>query len=484
MTQNPPPDPGQHPHDPFARPSQGDDGRGGGPQGPGQQHPYGQQPAHGGYPQQAAPSSQPLGYPGQDARTSEQPYATPNAYTHRYSTPGAQGPEQTRPFLRGELQGGQAVAAPRRRRTGLVVAAALVAGLVGGVGGAAGYGAINGDGSDSGVISSLNPSSSNETRQVAAGDVEAVASKVLPSTVQINVRGESSGEESGGSGTGIIISSNGDILTNNHVVEAAAEGGSVTVSFNDGKTAKADIVGRDPVTDLAVIKAEGQSGLTAASLGNSKDLKVGQEVVAIGSPFGLESTVTSGIVSALNRPVSSSDGSGNSTSVFPAVQTDAAINPGNSGGPLVDMAGNVVGVNSAIRSNSGGSGEQAGSIGLGFSIPIDLAKNVADQLVQGKTVEHARLGVTVGNALQADGLTSVGAEVKEVTSGGAGADAGLKSGDVITALNGQAIGSSDALVATIRGFQPGDKVEITYRRGNATDKTQVTLASDGGQLGS
>lgn len=168
----------------------------------------------------------------------------------------------------------------------------------------------------------------------------------------------------------------------------------------------------------------------------------------------------------------------------PAVQTDAAINPGNSGGPLVDMAGNVVGVNSAIRSNSGGSGGQAGSIGLGFSIPIDLAKNVADQLVQGKTVEHARLGVTVGNALQADGLTSVGAEVKEVTDGGAGADAGLKSGDVITALNGQAIGSSDALVATIRGYRPGDKVEITYRRGNATDKTQVTLASDGGRLGS
>jgi putative serine protease PepD len=342
----------------------------------------------------------------------------------------------------------------------------------------AGFGGawLQGLGDDDGTIpdgtSALDvPASDN---QAPTGDVETVASQVMPSVVQINVRSGSDG----GSGSGVILSSDGEILTNNHVIEAAAQSGTITVAFSDGTNAEATIVGRDAVTDLAVIKADGVSGLKPATLGSSADLRVGQDVIAIGSPFGLESTVTTGIVSALNRPVESSDGSGQNATVFPAVQTDAAINPGNSGGPLIDMAGNVIGINSAIRTNSSASG----SIGLGFAIPIDLARNVAQQLVEGKTVEHARIGVTVTPATEDDELTGIGAEIREVQSGGAGERAGLQAGDIITALNGNPVASSSALVASVRGHQPGDTVEITYLRNGESQTTEVTLDSDNGEL--
>ena len=212
------------------------------------------------------------------------------------------------------------------------------------------------------------------------GSVEAVAEKVLPSVVQINV----SGPQGSGSGSGIILSEDGQILTNNHVVELAADGGTLTVSFNDGTTAEATVLGTDSLTDTAVIQAQDVSGLTPATIGSSDDLRIGQAVVAVGSPFGLESTVTSGIVSALNRPVQvASDGQGNSTT-YPAIQTDAAINPGNSGGPLVDLSGNVVGINSSIRTSSTGSD---GSIGLGFSIPIDEVLPIVEQMANGEDAD-------------------------------------------------------------------------------------------------
>jgi len=365
----------------------------------------------------------------------------------------------------------------KKKKRGRKLAAAtaiLLLGAAGGAGGAAGYDALT-DGGNGTVISSLDNNSNKDS--TPAGEIETVAQSLLPSVVQINVKGGSAA----GSGTGIIISSDGQILTNNHVVEAAADKGTITVSFSDNSITSATILGRDTLTDLAVIKAE-KTGLTPAKLGNSATLKVGQEVVAIGSPFGLESTVTSGIVSALNRPVSPSDGtdSGPST-VFPAIQTDAAINPGNSGGPLVDLNGEVVGINSAIRSSPSISGE-AGSIGLGFAIPIDLAKSVSKSLVNGDKVEHARIGLTVKNAVDGDGITAVGAEVKKVTAGSAGAKAGLKIGDILTGLNGRPIGSADALVSSIRGFSPGDKVEITFRRGDKTETTEAILDSDGGKL--
>ena len=365
-------------------------------------------------------------------------------------------------------------APPPRGRGRIAGALALVVLAAGaGVGGAVAYDAIRGD--DTGVVSSLDAGS--DTGSAPAGDVEKVAQKLLPSVTQVNVAGGGQA----GSGTGIIISSDGQILTNNHVVESAADGGSITVSFNDGSNANAEILGRDAVTDLAVIKADGKSGLQPATLGTSADLKVGQEVVAIGSPFGLESTVTSGIISALNRPVASSDAGGSEQTVFPAIQTDAAINPGNSGGPLVDLEGRVIGINSAIRSN-GTTSTDAGSIGLGFAIPIDLAKNVSQQLVKGDKVEHARIGVTVGPAIAKDDITGIGAEVKEVTEGSAGDKAGLEKGDIITAVNDAPVVSSNALVAAIRGYEPGETVELTYLRDGEKNTVKVTLDSDGGKL--
>ena len=368
---------------------------------------------------------------------------------------------------------------PPKSRGGrrLVSAVALVA-LAGaaGFGGAAGYDAINGDNDGATTVSSLDTGKTSST-SVPASAIQKVAEKVLPSVVQINVKGSSDA----GSGTGIIISSDGEILTNNHVVEVAGDKGTITVAFSDGTNATATIIGTDPLTDLAVIKAKGKSGLAPATLGSSADLKVGQEVVAIGSPFGLESTVTSGIISALNRPVTSSSASANSqATTFPAVQTDAAINPGNSGGPLVDLNGNVVAINSAIR--SGATAGEAGSIGLGFAIPIDLAKNVSKQLLDGKKVEHARIGVKVGAAVSSDDITGIGALVSEVTKGGAGEKAGLKKDDIITAVNGHPVASNEALVASVRGYQPGEKITITYQRGGKTSTVDVTLDSDGGKL--
>jgi putative serine protease PepD len=427
------------------------------------------------------------------------PPAPPAAdYTHRYPSAGETYPAapvpvhgQGDPFHENEQTvsfaapaaaggaGGGGVAAPPRRRSGRLVAGGLALVLLAG---GAGYGGAwafdqQDDDGNGPVVSSLASDGDATQAKTPAGTVQSVAQKVLPSVVQINVKG---GQESG-SGTGIIISSDGNILTNNHVVDVAGDGGTITVAFNDGTNAKAEIVGTDPKTDLAVIKVAGKTDLAAASLGSSADLKVGQEVVAIGSPFGLESTVTQGIISALNRPVSSSDGSGVSSqrTTFPAVQTDAAINPGNSGGPLVDLQGNVIAINSAIRSGTTTSGD-AGSIGLGFAIPIDLAKNVSKQLLAGQKVEHAQIGVSVDNFLGEDGITGIGAQVKELTDGGAAEQAGLKVGDVITAVDGTIIPTSEALVAAVRGFNPGEKITLDYTRGSQKDKTEVTLGSDGG----
>ncbi|AXT86577.1 trypsin [Aeromicrobium sp. A1-2] len=415
-----------------------------------------------------------------------------DAYTHRYPADGstAAGPaaaqtdsfvhDQTIAFPVGSIEeGGEPPAKkPKKKRRAFRVLVGSLALIL--LAGAAGYGGAylqdqtQDDATDSSTVSSLDPGTATNT-SVPTGAVEQVAAKVLPSVVQINVKGATES----GSGTGIIISSDGEILTNNHVTAVAGTGGIITVAFNDGSNTTATIVGADPKTDLAVIKAKGKTGLTPATLGTSADLQVGQEVVAIGSPFGLESTVTQGIVSALNRPVTSSDGSSDpaKSNTFPAIQTDAAINPGNSGGPLVDIKGNVIGINSAIKASGSTEG---GSIGLGFAIPIDLAKNVSKFLVKGETVEHAQIGVSVRPAVGDDGITGVGALIGEVTSGGAGAKAGLKKDDIITAVNGNLIPSSEALVASVRGYQPGEKITVSYRRDGKQSQVEVTLDSDGG----
>lgn len=389
-----------------------------------------------------------------------------------------------------------------RRRTGVlpaaVLAGALVVGGAAGVGGAAAYDAFRPSSSTNGSpdISAsprTNASSTNNTTSGTA--IEDVAAKVLPSVVQLNV----TGQNEAGSGSGVILTSDGTILTNNHVAAVAGDGGSISVSFNDGTTAQAKIVGTDPVTDLAVVKAEGVKGLTAADIGRSSDLKVGEGVVAIGSPFGLGATVTSGIVSALNRAVSVSSSEGgqgspedpfglqqqpqspqaDQTTTYPAIQTDAAINPGNSGGPLVNMSGQVIGINSSIRSSSSSATEQGGSIGLGFAIPMDEVLPIINQLRQGETPTHARLGVSVSDNTTSDS-SATGALVKTIEKGGAADDSGIRVGDVITKVDKQLIDGSDSLVATIRGHRPGDKVTITLIRGGRTQTVTSDLGSDEG----
>ncbi|MDQ3629106.1 MAG: trypsin-like peptidase domain-containing protein [Actinomycetota bacterium] len=368
-------------------------------------------------------------------------------------------------------------AAPSRRRSAGILAAAVLVGGLAGVGGAAGYDTVRSEDPPGGDRStSLQMATPSSVQSAQDDSVEAVAARLLPSVVKINVAGRAGV----GNGTGIIMSADGQILTNNHVVEPAGEGGTITVLFGDGSTADAQIVGRDPVTDLAVIEAQGVDGLTPASFGSSGELAIGEQVVAIGSPFGLQSTVTTGIVSALNRPVTSGDGQGGDTSVFPAVQTDAAINPGNSGGPLVDMSGNVIGINSAIQTGTSDAG--GGSIGLGFAIPVDLARSISDQIVAGEIPTHAKIGVVVTNAVTTDRVTTVGALVEEVVPDSAGESGGLEVGDVVTAVDAQQVDSSDALVALIRAYRPGDEVTLAYLRDDEPGETDVTLDSDGGQL--
>lgn len=372
---------------------------------------------------------------------------------------------------------------PRRGRTGFaaaVVGASLLVGGAAGVGGAAAWNAYDDDPT---LSSSASPSDRTTSEVVStpdagapAGSVEEVAASVLPSVVKLDV----SGAQGAGSGSGIILSSDGQILTNDHVAEVAGEDGEITVSFNDGTKASAKVLGTDPLTDTAVLQAEGVSGLTPASIGKSANLDVGEQVVAIGSPFGLESTVTSGIVSALDRPVDvGSDGEGNSTT-YPAIQTDAAINPGNSGGPLVDMDGNVIGINSSIRTASTGVvQEESGSIGLGFAIPIDSVLPIVEQLAAGETPTHARLGITVSDVADSTGAEVVeGAQIKEITDGSAAGSAGLEAGDVITKVDDRLISSADGLVATIRSYRPGDEVKVTYVRDGESATTTLTLDSD------
>ena len=296
---------------------------------------------------------------------------------------------------------------------------------------------------------------------VPSGSVEAVATKVVPSVVKLEVNEGRASEE----GSGVILSTDGLILTNNHVVATAAgtpggqAGGPQTkVTFSDGKTAPFTVVGTDPSSDIAVVRAQNVSGLTPITVGSSADLRVGQDVVAIGSPLGLEGTVTTGIISALNRPVAAGGDAKNQNTVLDAIQTDAAINPGNSGGALVNMNGELVGVNSAIATmGADAGGPQGGSIGLGFAIPVDQAKRIADEIIQTGSASRASLGVQVGNEAGVDG-----AKIVEVTAGGAASAAGLPGGVIVTKIDDRVIGSADALVAAVRSKAPGDKVTLTY----------------------
>ena len=370
---------------------------------------------------------------------------------------------------------------PPRRARGLaagVVATSLIVGGGAGVAGAAAWGHWHPlqDGSTAAAAPRTTSSVVSTTpSETADGSVESAAAAVLPSVVKIDVAGPT--EQ--GSGSGIILSSDGEILTNNHVVQVAGTSGQITIEFNDGTHAPAKILGTDPLTDTAVVQAQGVSGLKPATIGKSSEAQVGQEVVAIGSPMGLNATVTQGIVSALDRPVNvGTDAQGNAT-VYPAIQTDAAINPGNSGGALVDLAGHVIGINSSILTNNSSIQGEAGSIGLGFAIPIDEVMPLIDQMAKGETPTHARLGISVENAGTGTGAQVVdGARIREVNAGSAAQSAGLRNGDVITKVDDHLISDSDALVAIVRSYRPGDQVTVTYTRGGESHTVRLTLDSD------
>ena len=330
----------------------------------------------------------------------------------------------------------------------------------------------------------------------SAPDWQAVASAVSPAVVTIQVQSSSST----GMGSGVIYDAKGDIVTNYHVIAAAVQsGGKIQVTLADGRIYDAEVVGHDRTTDLAVIRlVNPPSDLTVARFGSSSHLTVGAPVMAIGAPLGLSKTVTTGIVSALNRPVevavdddsSKNNGQGDSSDPFGqqkrnqsssdtvitnAIQVDASLNPGNSGGPLFDQTGAVVGINSSIKSVTSSDG-QAGSIGLGFAIPSDLVTSVADQLIAKGTVSHAVLGVNVTTAaVSVGGDTYAGAEIADVTSGGAADKAGLRKGDVITQVEGQEVSSAKQLTGYIRRYKGGDAVKLTYVRDGASHEVQVAL---------
>jgi putative serine protease PepD len=285
---------------------------------------------------------------------------------------------------------------------------------------------------------------------------------VAPGVVDIVVNTSSGGFGDQGAqaeGSGFVVDSSGDIVTNQHVVTGA---NGIKVTFQDGKTAKATVVGTDPSTDIAVIKVNvDASELHPLTFASSAAVQVGQAVAAIGSPFGLPETLTSGIVSALNRTISAP----NNFSISGAIQTDAPINHGNSGGPLLNSSGQVIGVNAQIESDSGGND------GVGFAIPSDAVKSVADTIIAGGKVRHAYLGVTIGTA------SSGGAQVSTVKADTPAAKAGLKAGDIITALDSTSVATADDLTAKVSAHQSGDKVTLTIKRNSSTLKIAVTLGN-------
>ncbi|WP_442790028.1 S1C family serine protease [Nocardia sp. CDC160] len=408
------------------------------------------------------------------------------AYGQAYAASGAgyatgQHPTQVIPGQPG--QPGQpygAQPAPKRSgRTGLVAGAIVLALLSGGVGG--GVVALVDHNNNTPVATNAldQPVGKGKAEPAPAGSVQAVAQKVLPSVVMIQVQGT----RAEGEGSGVILSSDGLILTNNHVVSGAGQGAKLTVAFNDGSTSPATVVGADPISDIAVIRVSGKTDLKPIELGSSANLAVGQGVVAVGSPLGLAGTVTSGIVSSLNRPVSTSGEAGSVGTVIDAIQTDAAINPGNSGGALVDMDGKLIGINTAIATmgTAESAGAQSGSIGLGFAIPVDTARRVADELIKNGKATYAQIGITVKGQDDANG-----ARVLDVSPDGPAAKAGIPKGSIITKLDDQIVDSGNSLIAAVRSHRPGDKVKVTYTddQGKNPKTVEVTLGeatSEGGR---
>ncbi|MFB4195019.1 S1C family serine protease [Streptomyces carpaticus] len=420
-------------------------------------------PAHapGGTPAAGTPSPGPAGPPGDGLR--------------RYDPWGAVVPPAEEPAPRRAGDG-------RPRRGALIagaVAIALTAGLIGG--GVGVY--LEREGQFSEVR--LPQAAGSERASAEPGSIAGIAEAALPGVVTLHVRGGGSA----GTGTGFVIDDRGHILTNAHVVRpAVGTHGSIQVTFNSGDTAGAEIVGQDAGYDLAVVKVTGVSGLTPLPLGDSDGVRVGDPVVAIGAPFDLAGTVTSGIISAVNRPITAGgeESDGSDISYVNALQTDAPINPGNSGGPLVDLDGRVIGINSAIRApeSAGAEGSQAGSVGLGFAIPINQGKDIAEQLINTGRATHPVIGVTLDLSYRGTGArvgTAAGNDSgNAVEPGGPGDLAGLREGDVITAVNGERVRSGDELIVKIRSHRPGDALVLTVQRDGEDLEVPVTLGEASG----
>ncbi|WP_455133034.1 S1C family serine protease [Microbacterium aurum] len=476
----------------------------------------------------AAPAGQPAAAPapqtGAQPYASQAPYTAPSAPagapaygqhgqhgqyaqqpTDAYATAPASGLPTQGHSLHGHDAGasGHTAAPGAKVGAGKIVGIMVAAALVGGAAGLGGAAAGTSFFAQPQTVVTTGPGAVTVNNTDSVNQTTAIAAKVVPSVVTISA---SSGS-SGGTGSGVILSEDGYVVTNTHVVTLDGEtsDAKLTVTTSDGKVYSATIVGTDPTYDLAVIKLDDASGLTPITFGDSSKLNVGDQTVAVGAPLGLSNTVTTGIVSALNRSIQiassaapegddtqqgqgdspfqfdfgqgQQQSSATSTISIAVIQTDAAINPGNSGGALVDGEGKLIGINVAIASTGSSSSSPSGSIGVGFSIPSDIVGRITDEIIADGAATHGLLGAGVMDAAAQEGATTAGAYISEVTAGGAAAEAGLQKGDVVTSFNGVPISDATDLTAQVRALAAGSKATIVYERDGKTLSATVTLGT-------
>ncbi|GAB2852725.1 S1C family serine protease [Microbacterium insulae] len=460
-----------------------------------QQAPLNPQPAPpAGYPSHAQAYARPQGYAGQ---TAPYPQYAGQAAPGAGFGPAATGTTPTAPAKKKKSGSGKVV--------GLILAAAIVGGAAGLGGAYAGVTLFAPDGTSP----AAGPTTVTVNDTDSVNQTTAIAAKVVPSVVTIAATSDSGS----GTGSGVVLSEDGYVVTNTHVVtlDGATGDASIRVTTSDGHVYDAEVVGTDPTYDLAVIKITDAEGLTPIEFASSADLNVGDETIAVGAPLGLSNTVTTGIVSALNRSIeiasSAAPESGDADEDQPSdpqdqgspfqfdfgqgqsqqtpsesikiavIQTDAAINPGNSGGALVDSEGRLIGINVAIATAGGGSGGGAGSIGVGFAIPSDIAQRITEEIIENGEATHGLLGANVLSAAQVEGSTIAGAYIQEAVEGGAAAAAGLREGDIVTAFNDVPVTDSVDLTAQVRAAAAGSDATVTFVRDGETQTVDVTLGT-------